>query len=53
MGILAVSKLQLEWGLSYAGRSYDSKIDKLIYIGHNQNRSKFIKKLDPFSNTNQ
>lgn len=52
-GILAVSKSQLEWGLSYAGRSYDSKIDKLIYIGHeNQNRSKFIKKLDPFSNTN-
>ena len=52
-GIIAVSKSQLYWGLSYSGRTYDNMVDNLIYIGHeNKNRSHLTKKLKAFSNNN-
>lgn len=51
-GMIAVSRSQLDWGLSYSGRDYDDKKDKLLYIGYeNKTRSQEIKTVEKFSDT--
>ena len=52
-GITAVSQSQLNWGLNYSGRKFDSQRDKLLYIGYeNKTRSKEVKSLEEFSERN-